>query len=661
MALATLSIDLVAQLASLQQGLDKAGRLAEQQAAKIESTFNGLKGAAAGIGTALAGALSVAGLAGFFRATVDGLDRLNDLRDATGASIENLSALEDIAARTGTSLTTVSDAVVKLNKFLGDASKPGRAAANALQAIGLSAAELKKQDPAEALRQVAVALAGYADDGNKARIVQELFGKSIQQVAPLLGDLAKAGELNATVTTQQAQEAEKFNQQLAVLKKNAVDVARDIAGPLVKSLNDFFAAINRANQNPAGFFGGVAEQLNTDFIRARLQAKQEEIERLAPDAERARGILVSQPDSVRAKATLADYAELQQAAQDYRKELDKILYDGKGRRPANEGGGKFLAPSLPDLPTGKPTAVASPRERALVTSGLTPAALEALKALEQTDAAKIAALSAALDELFAIRAGGAGTGPEVDAAIEKLRDDLEKLNPAAQAAAAAKKQLNDILEQTPSAQLGAVLLDIDRLNQAFTEGKITVELWAEAVKVSVGRLPKEAEEPLEKLDELTRQAASNIQDALGDTVLATLDGKFESIEKLWGNMLKRLVAQAVAAQLGKSLLGEDFGKTGQLGGAAGSFIDFLKGMGGGARAGGGPVVAGRPYLVGEKRAEVFVPDRNGTVMPDARALGAAAGGNSFSVNVQGDASENTVRLINGALAQFEARMMRRGG
>ena len=36
MALATLSIDLVAQLASMQEGMDKAGRLAEKQAAEIE-------------------------------------------------------------------------------------------------------------------------------------------------------------------------------------------------------------------------------------------------------------------------------------------------------------------------------------------------------------------------------------------------------------------------------------------------------------------------------------------------------------------------------------------------------------------------------------------------------------------------------------------------
>ena len=202
-------------------------------------------------------------------------------------------------------------------------------------------------------------------------------------------------------------------------------------------------------------------------------------------------------------------------------------------------------------------------------------------------------------------------------------------------------------------------MDVDLLNKAFADGKITVELWAEAVKVSVGRLPKEAEEPLEKLDELTRQAVSNIQDALGDTVLATLDGKFDSIEKLWGNMLKRLVAQAVAAQLGKSLLGEDFGKTGQLGGAAGSFVDFLKGLGGGARASGGPVYTGRPYLVGEKGPEVIVPNGAGTVLPNGTRMAAGGGGVTLNVNVQGDASENTVRLIQGALANFEARMMSR--
>jgi len=41
---------------------------------------------------------------------------------------------------------------------------------------------------------------------------------------------------------------------------------------------------------------------------------------------------------------------------------------------------------------------------------------------------------------------------------------------------------------------------------------------------------------------------------------------------------------------------------------------------GAGREHGGPVLAGHPYVVGERRAEVFVPDRNGTIHPDAAAF-----------------------------------------
>lgn len=44
------------------------------------------------------------------------------------------------------------------------------------------------------------------------------------------------------------------------------------------------------------------------------------------------------------------------------------------------------------------------------------------------------------------------------------------------------------------------------------------------------------------------------------------------------------------------------------------------------RAEGGPVTAGHAYVVGERRAEVFVPDRNGTIVPSIDRLGRPAGG-----------------------------------
>jgi hypothetical protein len=242
MAIAKLSIDLEARLAGLQAGLDKAGLLAEKQAAAISGAFGKANAAATALGATLAGALGAAGITALFRATVDGLDKLNDLSDATGASVENLSALEDIALRTGASIDVAGDAIVKMNKALADA-KPGSDAAAAFEALNLSVEELKRLDPVEAFQKLAVSLGNFANDGNKARIVQELFGKSLKDVAPLLKDVAEAGRLQAKVTSEQAQAAETFNKQIFELQKNAVDLARTISGPLVAALNELYGAL----------------------------------------------------------------------------------------------------------------------------------------------------------------------------------------------------------------------------------------------------------------------------------------------------------------------------------------------------------------------------------------------------------------------------------
>ncbi|CAM8658658.1 hypothetical protein MCEMIEM13_01530 [Comamonadaceae bacterium] len=203
---------------------------------RMQSSATSLAGSLASIGAGL----SVGALVAFVKSTNDGVDALNDIKDATGASIENISALEDVAARTGTSMDAVTSALVKLNGALKDA-KPGSGAEQAIKALGLSVADLKKLDPAEALLETAKALNTFEDDANKARLVQELFGKSLKEVAPLLKNLADQGKLVATVTTQQSEEAEKFNKELLNLQKNVQDASRSLTG-------DFVTGINKAAQ-----------------------------------------------------------------------------------------------------------------------------------------------------------------------------------------------------------------------------------------------------------------------------------------------------------------------------------------------------------------------------------------------------------------------------
>jgi vacuolar-type H+-ATPase subunit F/Vma7 len=69
---------------------------------------------------------------------------------------------------------------------------------------------------------------------------------------------------------------------------------------------------------------------------------------------------------------------------------------------------------------------------------------------------------------------------------------------------------------------------------------------------------------------------------------------------------------------------------------------------GGARAAGGPVTAGTPYLVGEKGPEIVVPGRSGTVIPNNRI--GVGGGGGMVINITTGADPQAVIA---AIKKFE--------
>ena len=262
--------------------------------AKAEGATRAQQGMEKGMGTlgtaagflraqmvALVGSFTFAAGVAYVRQVTDALDALNDVKDATGASIENISALEGVAMRTGTSLDVVTTSMVKLNEVLNKA-KPGSDQALALKAIGLEAEELRKLDPAEALRRVAVALSNYADDGNKARIVQGLFSKSIREMAPFLADLAEQTKLVGKVTAEQAAEAEKFNKQLFELKTRSTEAGRAMVSGMLPGLNQIAEAMNKGAKEGGVLlgvyraiaeFGGIA--FGTDKLGKELSSAKD--------------------------------------------------------------------------------------------------------------------------------------------------------------------------------------------------------------------------------------------------------------------------------------------------------------------------------------------------------------------------------------------------
>jgi hypothetical protein len=269
MALATLSIDLEARLAKLDEGFSRAQREAEKSSAAIAKSFERLNGVAATLGATFAGVFSVGAIGQWLSTTADGLDALNDAADATGASFEKLSGLEGLAARTGTSFDTVTSILIKFNSQLTAAGDANSGAAQALRAIGLEAEQLRSLDPADALKQTADALSQFADDGTKARLVQELFGKSVKDAAPFLKDLAEAGELNARNTKEQADEAERFKRAVAGLQADLADVGRTIASEVFPWISRMVAEA----RDGISVFGGLGAALRSLAFESADYAK----------------------------------------------------------------------------------------------------------------------------------------------------------------------------------------------------------------------------------------------------------------------------------------------------------------------------------------------------------------------------------------------------
>lgn len=254
---------LTVELRKLISGFDDLDRNARKAGSAMES--------ATSIGRSLGLAISATAIAaGYFALkTIDAMDSLNDLSDATGASIGNLSALQDVAQRTGVNFETVERALVKFNDQLKDA-KPKDAVSNALNQIGLSAKQLKDMDPADALHTVAVALNGYADDANKARLTQELFGKSVKDVAPYLKDLGEQSELVATTTEAETRAAEEFNKQIGALEANTSKLARTLLNELLPAANEVLKTFN-----DKGFKAGITALLERAFgVQSSIQKEK---------------------------------------------------------------------------------------------------------------------------------------------------------------------------------------------------------------------------------------------------------------------------------------------------------------------------------------------------------------------------------------------------
>lgn len=495
--LGSLVVSLSANTVEFVKGMDRAAYQTDQAMRKMQRSADMTKAAIIGLTTGALSALSVNMFVGVFKGAIDGMDALNDLADATGASIEKLSALEDVAARTGAGMDTVSSAMLKFSKLLTDA-KPGSEAEAGLKAFGLEAQKLKDMDPADAMLQYAQAIGKFADDGNKARLVQEQTGKSVKELAPFLKDLAEQHALVATITTKQAEEAEKFNKELFNMQKNAKDLARTMAGELATTINATIEQFRRGQKEGKSFFQQAF--ISNDEMIARFN--------------KAKGI--------------------------------------QGGATGTWGG----AQGTWDTPPEPRPSVKVPNPKPIKSGGGTPKDLDAdfkayLRNL-QNQIQKTQELTVVEKLLSDVRNGTLTVSPKQEAQLTALAETIDKEKELVEilklkrdvsiaAGDAVNKSnmeyqalLSSLLDATPSANLAKQRSDVRLLTDEFEAGRLNEQLYLEAVSSRLDLTGEKITQTKSAAEELGMTFSSAFEDAIvgGKAFSEVLDGLVKHIARV---------------------------------------------------------------------------------------------------------------------------------
>jgi hypothetical protein len=243
------------------------------------------------------------------------------------------------------------------------------------------------------------------------------------------------------------------------------------------------------------------------------------------------------------------------------------------------------------------------------------------------------AAGAASRNLMLMQAQALGVGREELAilsarseALQKLAD-LENLSPGAyEARLVAQGRSNELSQQqinlakTYNEQLAfrknLIQNELnDRILLAQTETKLA-EDFAVGWEAAYGRFVENSRRSADQ----ARAIFDTLSNGWSNAIV-----KFVQTGKLsFRDLFNDLIAQAVRASANRLLL-SIFG--GMFGGSGAGFLGSLFG---GFRADGGPVGAGKAYVVGERGPEMFVPRQNGSIVPNDALAG---GGGTQITNV----------------------------
>ncbi len=247
----------------------------DQTGAAIKSAQSGLEGLqdrAGKVSAAIGGFAALAGVgafAGIVKGAIDAADELDELSQKSGATVESLSAMKGVAKIAGADMEQVAGGLAKLSKNMVEAAQGSGDAANVFKVLGVSvtdsAGKLKTSD--QVMVDFAQRLQLVGNNTEKVAAAQAVLGKSGSQLLPFLNDLAKVGELQAKITTEQAAAAADLNDNLKRLTATHKAWVNTVAMEFVPVADVFVRALLEMAQSANGTKKTVDELARDGVLR----------------------------------------------------------------------------------------------------------------------------------------------------------------------------------------------------------------------------------------------------------------------------------------------------------------------------------------------------------------------------------------------------------
>ncbi len=262
--------------------------IAGRKMINLEGISNGLKTAIGGIGqiakiglSALAGlgvgALgAVAGLTKLILGTAKTADDLDELSQKTGISTTRLQELAFIGKQSGTDIDTMTGSMAKLVRSMDATKSYGAPAAQAFRTLGVSVRDAhgNLKDSEQVFYDTLNALGKVGDDTERDALSMEIFGKSAQELNPLIlmgADGMKtmsdqAHTLGAVMSEEDVKAAADLNDKIDGLKMGFQGTANTI-------LSAFIPAFSGVADTVGGYATIFAKAigLNKDFPKVGQQ------------------------------------------------------------------------------------------------------------------------------------------------------------------------------------------------------------------------------------------------------------------------------------------------------------------------------------------------------------------------------------------------------